>query len=142
MSRLRLAVLCLLAGLVGCMEGQKQDPLLRSSLAERLGGKDKVEAIVADFLVIVKEDQGLEPKLKHLFEEQNTEGLKKQFVELIAGPSSSSERTARDRLRLRPEDFAALAPDLSKALKKNNVGDELRKEVLDLVAPARHKAVE
>jgi len=144
MSRLRLTVLCLLVGLVGCMEGQKQDPLLRSSLAERLGGRDRVETIVADFIANVKENQGLEPELKHLIDEQSTEGLKKQFVELIAGPSSPSDRPARDRLRLRPEDLAALAPDLNKALKmkKNNVSDELRKEVLDLVAPARHKAVE
>ena len=46
MSRLRLTVLGLLAGLIGCMEGQKQDPLLRAPLAERLGGSDKVETIV------------------------------------------------------------------------------------------------
>jgi len=147
MSRLRLTVLCLLAGLVGCMEGQKQDPLVRSSLADRLGGRDKVEMIVADFIANVKDNQGLEQELKRLIDEQSTEGLKKHFVELIAGPSSPGDRTARDRLRPRPQDLAALAPDLNKALKKHIVGnelrkEELRKEVLDLVAPARHKAVE
>src|SRR5262249_4194105 len=147
MSRLRLTVLCLLAGLVGCMEGQKQDPLVRSSLADRLGGRDKVEMIVADFIANVKDNQGLEQELKRLIDEQSTEGLKKHFVELIAGPSSPGDRTARAGLRPGPRALAGRALDQNKPRKKHIADKELQKEGLqkkvpDLVPRARHKAVE
>src|SRR5262245_61485241 len=118
MSRSRLTVLCLLVGLAGCMEGQKADPLLRSPLAERLGGRDKVRVIVADFLALAKEDPGLKPDLKRHLEE-NPEELKGQLVDLIARPSGAADRQTHGRPRLTPDDFAALANDLDRALRKN-----------------------
>ena len=136
MSRSRLTVLCLLAGLVGCMEGIKAEPLRRESLATRLGDK-KVNQIVADFITYVKEDQGLASEVKRNFEEQNTERLQAQMKERIFGPSASSDRTPQDRPSLDSKEFAALAPALNKALKKNEVSDEERKELLDLLAPSR-----
>src|SRR2546430_16389423 len=123
MSRSRLTVLCLLAGLVGCMEGTKADPLRRAPLANRLGDK-KVNQIVADFITFVKEDQGLDSGLKRKFEGEDTEKLKKQFLDLIFGPPDASDRPPQDRLALDSKEFAALAPALNKALKKNEVSDE------------------
>ncbi|MBI1915849.1 MAG: hypothetical protein HYS12_14110 [Planctomycetes bacterium] len=140
MSRSRLTVLCLLAGLAGCMEGTKGDPLQRESLATRLG-ETKVDQIVADFIASLKEDRGLDPELKRKFEGQDTGTLQKQLKERIF-PSKSRDLTAHDPLPLTSKDFAALAPDLNKALKKNEVSDEERKELLDLLAPSRCRTLE
>jgi hypothetical protein len=135
MSRLRLMVLCLLAGLAGCMEGTKAEPLQREPLANRLG--DKVDPIIADFISLVKKDPGLDPELKRQFESQNTEKLKEQLDYLLFGRSKARDRTPPEPLKLTAKDFAALAPDLNKALKKHEVSDEDRKELLDLLAPSR-----
>jgi hypothetical protein len=136
MSRSRLLILCLLAGLTGCMEGNKVEPLPRLSLAKRLG-EEKTNKIVADFITLAKETPGLDSKLKRQIEEKDTGTLKTQVYELIFGPSESRDRPAQKSLTLTTKDFDALAPALNTALKDNDVKAEERKELLDLLAPSR-----
>jgi hemoglobin len=151
MSRCRLMVLCLLvlAGVSGCMEGSKPDPLKRDSLYDRLGGTSGIRRIVDDFVANVAADASIKQRLRRHFREGDVDGLKQKLVDQIAqasgGPRLYKGKNMRDAhrgLKISDADFDALVSDLVKALDDNKVNPAAKKELLDLLGPLRSEVVE
>jgi hypothetical protein len=139
MSRCRLTVLCLLAGLAGCMEGQKSDLLSRTSLYDRLGGKDGITRIADDLAATAVEDRTIRPADKKQFDEEDVAALKKYLGDRIAAAAGAHRPAGgpEGEFKAAPVDFNALAGDLARALDRNDVGPAAKKELLDLLAPGR-----
>jgi len=146
--RLRCFFVVLFA-LAGCMEGQKLDPLSRSTLYENLGGEKGISRVVDDFVATVVADDRIRAEHRKHFEKGDVPGLKRKLIEQIGeatgGPQKYTGRTMREAhkgLGITNEDFDALVDDLSRVLIRNKVSESDRKALMNLLSPMRKDIVE
>ncbi len=158
-----LAILCF-----GCMEGQKPNPIPRSSekesparvaeigsegkakpLYQRLGGAAGIRKIVDDFCANVLASESIREVHKKHFREGDVEGLKKklrdQFGEETGGPEKYAGKNMKDAhkgLGITEADFGALVAALVMALDLNKVAPDDQKELLTKLAQYKGDVIE
>ena len=115
------------------------------SLYERLGGKDAITAVVAQFVANV----GADTRINKFFANTDLEKLKmhlvNQICEASGGPCKYTGRTMKEAhkgMGVASADFNALVEDLVKALDKFNVGKKEKDELLGVLGPMQKDIVE
>jgi hemoglobin len=108
-------------------------PPQKRSLYDRLGGKDAITAVVADFVGNVAADA----RINAFFAKTDIPHLKQMLVEQIcqatSGPceySGKDMRTVHTGLKIEDAHFTALVDDLSRSLDKFKVGEGDKKELV------------
>jgi hemoglobin len=148
MNRGIALTLCLLA--IGCVEGQKPNPLPRATtLYQRLGGEPAITKVVDDFVAnVLASDKIRQVHIEH-FQKGDVAGLKRKLIDQIGeatgGPQKYKGKNMKDAhkgLDITDADFDALVAALEKALKKNGVAEAEQKDLLGLLAPMRKDVVE
>jgi truncated hemoglobin YjbI len=143
MSRACLTALGLFC-LAGCMEGQKPEPLPRTTLYERLGKERGIERIVDAFVDAVRASPDIPAQSRRRFEEakENPQVLKRELtIRISKAAGGPPPAVGRDEKRTPGGtdgtyiNFNALAPALEEALKQNKVPEHDRKELLSRLAP-------
>ncbi len=111
-----------------------------NSLYERLGGKQAIRAVVAQFVSNVGGDQ----RINHYFAKTNLTHLKAMLVDQICagsgGPCKYKGRdmkTAHKGMGISDADFKALVEDLVKALDKFKVAKKEQDDLLGLLGPMK-----
>lgn len=115
------------------------------SLYERLGGKDAITAVVAQFVANV----GADARINKFFATTDLDKLKthlvNQICEASGGPCKYTGRTMKEAhkgMGVAAADFNALVEDLVKALDKFNVGKKEKDELLGVLGPMQKDIVE
>ena len=123
----------------------KGDVKTRTSLFDRLGGMNAIEAVVSDFLQNVKGDARINGK----FGNADLPGLQTKLVDQICqaagGPcvyKGRDMKTTHLGMGLSKGDFDAMVEDLGKSLNKFNVPEAEQKELVGLLAPMEKDIVE
>jgi hemoglobin len=128
-------VLALVLSIVACGDNKKGDttPKAGTSLYDRLGKKDGITAVVADFVNNAANDE----KIKHFFANADAKGLQEKLVDQICeatgGPckyTGKDMKTAHTGMKITEEDFNALVGDLVKSLDKFKVPEAEKNELL------------
>ena len=129
-------VLAFALSVVACGGGKKSDSTMKSgekSLYDRLGGKDAITAVVADFVANAAGDE----KIAHFFTNADAKGLQEKLVDQICeatgGPckyAGKDMKTAHTGMKVSEEDFNALVDDLVKSLDKFKVPEKEKNELL------------
>jgi hemoglobin len=138
--RIRHIILSLaLAFVVACSGGSKKATTTGGdkSLYDRLGGKDAITAVVADFVGNAASDE----KIKQFFANADAKNLQEKLVEQICeatgGPckyTGKDMKTAHAGMKITEDDFNALVADLKKSLDKFKVGEKEQNELLGALA--------
>lgn len=107
------------------------------SLYDRLGGKDAITAVVADFVGNVVADA----RINAFFANANAEDLKAKLVDQICeatgGPCTYTGKSMKEShagMGVKDEHFGALVEDLVKSLDKFGVKDPEKTELLTALA--------
>ena len=115
------------------------------SLYDRLGGKDAITAVVADFVDnrIAKDD-----RINARFANSDLGHLKAMLVEQICeasgGPckySGKDMKTVHTGMKITDEEFNALVEDLGASLNQFKVPDAEQKQLVGALAPMRPDVV-
>lgn len=117
----------------------------KKSLYERLGKKDAITAVVAEFVSNV----GADGRINQFFAKTDLEKLKmhlvNQICEASGGPckyTGRSMKEAHQGMGVSGSDFNALVEDLVKALNKFNVGKTEQDELLGVLGGMKGDIVE
>ena len=109
-----------------------------ASLYDRLGGKQSIKAVVAQFVSNVGDDQ----RINHYFAKTDLTHLKAMLVDQICegsgGPCKYKGRdmkTTHKGMALTGADFNALVEDLVKALDKFKVAKQEQDDLLAILGP-------
>ncbi|HKQ75128.1 MAG TPA: group 1 truncated hemoglobin [Blastocatellia bacterium] len=141
MRRLKLATvaLCLLGFLLGAASAQTK------SLYERLGGIDAIKAVIDDFVARVAADARINKK----FARSNIDRVKFELVQQICAATGGpckykglDMKTAHKNMGVTEGEFNALVEDLVATLDKFNVGENEKKELLNILGPLKSQIVE
>jgi len=141
MRKLKLATvaLCLLGLLLGVASAQTK------SLYERLGGIDSIKAVVDDFVARVAADTRINKK----FARSNIDRVKFELVQQICAATGGpckykglDMKTAHKNMGVTEGEFNALVEDLVATLDKFNVGENEKKELLNILGPLKPQIVE
>jgi hemoglobin len=119
------------------------------SLYQRLGGGDAITKVVDDFVAIVAADDNIKEKHRKHFMIGDVAALKKKLVDQVGeatgGPQKYTGKNMKDAhkgLEITNKDFDALVADLVKALDKNGVAEDDKKELLTMLGTMRKDVVE
>ena len=133
------AALCLSTFMLGNAAAQK------TSLYDRLGGKDAIKAVVDELVIITASDARINKK----FARSNIDRLKFNLVEFICaatgGPCKYTGRdmkTAHKNMGVTEGEFNALVENLVAALDKFNVGENEKEELLAILGSTKSQIVE
>lgn len=110
---------------------------MQQTIYDEIGGRDAVEAVVADFYDNVLDDE----RIRHYFDEQDMAELRAhqiQFISSVAGGpveyTGAEMREAHAHLDLDERDFQAVADHLEAALRANGVDESNVEGILSQVA--------
>lgn len=140
-TRFYAGLIVALAGLVSATSCAQQQP---ESLYQRLGGKDAIAAVVAEFVGNVAADTRINarfantdiPRLKVLLTEQICQGS--------GGPCTYTGRdmkTTHRGMAISDAEFNALVEDLVKALNTFKVAQREQDELLGILGPMKPDVV-
>jgi hemoglobin len=126
------------------------EPKQEASLYDRLGGKKAVQAVVNDFVNIVRTDERIKnPKVAHLMETIDIDQLKAHLVDQICmgtgGPCKYGGRSMKAThrgLAITGDEFNYVVDDLVNTLNKYSVPEKEKQELLAILGPMRPDIVE
>jgi hemoglobin len=131
-------------GCAGARAPSPASPAAPKSLYDRLGGKDAVRAVVADFVANLARDE----RVNYSFAMSDLDDLKQklfdQVCELTGGPCHYAGREMRAvhaRLTITNAQFDALVEDLVKSLDRFQVPAREKTELLTPLAGLRDDVV-
>ena len=141
-----LALGCLLLGpLMAC--GPKAGAVKTSgpTLYDKLGGREAIGAVVADFVDSVKADDRIKGKFANT---TDWEGLRTKLTDQICaaagGPctyTGKDMKSAHVGMAITEPEFNAMVEDLKKTLDKFRVGEKEQSELLGALAPMKKDIV-
>jgi hemoglobin len=147
MSRFYFATLAAL--LVGCAStptaGEGSSDTSGKSLYDRLGGKDAIDAVVADFVHNVAADDRINARFAATDIPAFQKKLADQICEVSGGPckyTGKDMKAAHANMHITKADFNDLVEDLTKSLDKFHVGDREKNELLGALGSMRPDIVE
>lgn len=140
-TRFYAGLIVALAGLVSATSCAQQQP---ESLYQRLGGKDAIAAVVAEFVGNVAAD----PRINARFANTDIPRLKVLLTEQICqgsgGPCTYTGRdmkTTHRGMAINDAEFNALVEDLVKALNTFKVAQREQDELLGILGPMKPDVV-
>ncbi len=140
-TRFYAGLIVALAGLVSATSCAQQQP---ESLYQRLGGKDAIAAVVAEFVGNVAAD----PRINARFANTDIPRLKVLLTEQICqgsgGPCTYTGRdmkTTHRGMAISEAEFNALVEDLVKALNTFKVAQREQDELLGILGPMKPDVV-
>jgi hemoglobin len=120
----------------------------KQTLWQRLGGADKVKAVVHEFVTIAATDPKVDFTRGGKYK-VNVNQVEKGLVDFISqatgGPSTYTGKNMKDLhkgMHITNQEFDASAADLVKALKRNNVDPAAAQDLLNIVDTTRNQIVE
>lgn len=115
-----------------------------SSLYERLGGREKINALTDEIVRLHREND----RIKNIFEGVDTDRLSGQVAEfMVAGYGGDGEYTGRDmteahaHLGITDAHFLTAGGDIGKALGNLGYGEEVTQEVICSLMPFHEQVV-
>ncbi len=115
------------------------------SLYDKLGGREAIGAVVADFVESVKTDERIKGRFAGT---TDWEGFKTKLTDELcvaaAGPctyTGKDMKTAHQGMGLTEADYSAFVDDLKKTLDKFKVGEKEQAELLGAIAPMKKDIV-
>jgi len=137
--RTLLPTLLLAVGLAtGC--ATKPEP----SLYERLGGRDKIQAIVVDSFANVGADARIRARFAHVDGAKLSGNLVDLICERTGGPcvyKGVNMADSHEGMHIRDEEFDALVEDLMLSMRKFNVPERERRESVAILERLRNAIV-
>jgi hemoglobin len=121
-----------------------------ASLFDRLGGKKAIQAVVNDFVDIVRADERIKnQKVANLMETIDINQLKAHLVDQVCmgtgGPckyTGRSMKATHKGLGITGAEFNYVVDDLVQTLNKYNVPEKEKQELLAILGPMRPDIVE
>ncbi len=115
------------------------------ALYDKLGGREAIAAVVADFVDSVKADDRIKAKFAGIsdWEAMNTK-LTEQLCVIAGGPctdQSKDLKAAHAGIAISESDFTVLTEDLKKTLDKFRVGEKEQTELLGVLAATKKDLV-
>jgi len=124
-------------------------PTPTTSLYDRLGGKNAIEAVVVEMLENVKADDRIKGKFVNAGLDSPNSNLQGKLVDQICaaagGPctySGKDMKSAHMGMGITEAEFNALVEDLVKALDKYKVAEKDKADLLAILAPMKKDIVE
>lgn len=114
------------------------------SLYERLGGRDAIRAVVADFHARILADTRINAFFRGADDERLATLLVEQICEVTGGPCRYSGRSMREThagMHVTDAQFDALVEDLAASLRRFGVGEREKTELLTLLGGLRREIV-
>jgi hemoglobin len=115
-----------------------------SSLYERLGGRDEIQALTEEIVRLHLEND----RINHIFEGVDTERLSRQVTDfMVAGYGGEGEYNGRnmvethEHLGITDADFLAAGGDIEQALRNLGHGDDEIQEVICSLMPFHEQVV-
>lgn len=115
------------------------------TLADKLGGREAIAAVVTDFLETVKSDDRVKGKFPAA---TDWEGFRNKLTDQICaaanGPctyTGKDMKSAHQGMGITEAEFNALVEDLKKTLDKFKVGEKEQAELVGLLAPMKKDIV-
>ena len=142
MKRIALAI-CMLGALA--VTAVAQDPMMKKSLYERLGGIDAIKAVVGEFAGRVLADTRVNKKFAKTDAPRLTLHLVEQICAATGGPceyTGKDMKTTHKNMKVTEGEFNALVEDLVGALDKFNVPAAEKTELLGILGPLKAEIVE
>lgn len=128
----------ILSSLAGC--GPKTGDVKPGgpSLYDKLGGREAIGAVVADWVETSKSDERLKGKFAATTDPVVLDGLRTKFTDQICaaagGPCTYTGKDMKTELGLSESDYGALVEDLKKTLDKFKVGEKEQTELVAVLA--------
>jgi hemoglobin len=115
-----------------------------STLFERIGGQEKLHAVVDEFVKVIIDDDRINFSFANTDLSKFNNLLYEQLCELTRGPCNYTGRdmqTAHAKLNINDAQFNALAEDLYKAFDRVHVPYRVQNQVIALLAPMQRDIV-
>jgi hemoglobin len=141
------AVLLVVAATLGACASTAREAPTTPSLYRRLGGREGIAIVVADFAANMTADSRVNARFKDLKPpevEKFRSNLADQICEASGGPCSylgKDMKTAHAGMKITEAEWTATLENLVKALDKNNVNAQAKQELLGALAPMKKDIV-
>jgi hemoglobin len=132
---------------LGACAGMGKEAPTTPSLYRRLGGREGIATVVADFATNMTADPRVNARFKGMKSpevEKFKSNLADQICEASGGPCSylgKDMKAAHAGMKITEAEWAATVENLVKALDKNNVNAQAKQELLGALAPMKKDIV-
>ncbi len=142
MRKLLFVSLLVVSGVTGCATGggEKKSSAAKKPLYDRLGGKDAITAVVADFVGRVAADARINARFANTDIAHLNQMLVEQICQASGGPqkyTGKDMKTAHAGMKITDDEFNALVEDLKGALDKFKVPAAEQGDLLGALGPMK-----